>query len=622
MRRLFGMIVLISLILSVTVSAQELPPVNPAGVQGDIRVSGVEVLEPLTTTLANRFGVDGYIGSIDIDTMTSTEAFTNLCDGSAEIIMVGRQINSEESNLCESQERLPLRFRVATSAIVLVVSPQNTLVNDINVNEIQQIYASGAAWSEIRPNLPAEPINRYGPPTTSDEFAFFSAAAFGGNERALRTAFNATYSAELGAMAQNVSNNQLAVGFFGLPFVTETNVSLRRLSIGGIAPTQNTIVSGNYALSQPLFLYTTDATLRDLPQVGAFLNYYLANLRQQIGSQTIYPPSAQAYSAAINTWFQYAGDSDSQIAPQPTVPPQPTAINPTPTREIDNIAPIEPEPQVTPTPEPATGFQEGALPLLASARNDLEILADAIFEATDRPAGWEGTRNTDNQQFPLLLRLDLETLAAVFYGRETRPDNWTGAVSSTQLAIARDIRHDLEVMALDYYGGLSEYPPGWDDIDPVLRCARSTVNLVDVVREAGFALQVSPAAPGYCREVEVAASRFAEVNLLLPEARIQRDGNRVQIVGDIVIDTRFGVGFFDRNGRQKAGVIPQGTPVQPIARSFVQFSNMTLVQGPDFLLFVDWLDTSLTSVQFRTLPDVNTVEAELYCRALWCSNTP
>jgi phosphate transport system substrate-binding protein len=616
------MIVLISLILSVPVSAQELPPVNPAGVQGDIRISGVEVLQPLTDTLASRFALDGYVGSLTINTVPAAEAFTALCNGSVDIVMAGRQISSEEANLCESQQRAPLRFRVATSAIVLVVSPQNTLVNDINVNEIQQIYGSGAAWSEIRPNWPAEPINRYGPPTTSDEFAFFAGAAFGGNDRALRTAFNSTYSADLGAMAQNISNNRLAVGFFGLPFVTETNVSLRRLSIGGIAPTQNTIVSGNYALSRPLFLYSTDATLRDLPQVGSFLNYYLANLRQQIGTQAIYPPSARAYNAALNTWFQFAGDGDSQIAPQPTVAPQPTAANPTPTRETDDVAVIEPEPQATPTPEPATGFQEGALPLLASARNDLERLADDIFEGTERPAGWEGSRDTDNQQFPVLLRLDLETLAAVFYGLDTRPDTWTGAVSSTQLAIARDIRHDLEVLAQDYYGGVSEYPSGWDDIDPVLRCARSTVNLVDVVRDAGFELQVNPATPGYCREVEVEASRFAEVNLLLPEANFGRGGNRVQIAGDIVIDTRFGVGFFDRNGRQKAGVIPQGTRVEPIARSFVQFSNMTLVQGPDFLLFVDWLDTSLTSEQFRTLPDVNTVAAELYCSALWCSNTP
>jgi phosphate transport system substrate-binding protein len=613
-RRISGILVFISLILSVTVSAQELPPVTPEQVQGDMLVSGVEILEPLTTTLINRFGLDGYTGEIILNETSTAEAFTALCNGNTDIALTGRQINSEEENLCQSQGRAPVPFRVATSAVVLVVSPQNTLINDVNINEIQQLYGSGTAWSQVRPNWPDEPINRYGPPVESEVFQLFVAAAFGGNDRNLRTAFNATYSPDLNTLAQNVSNDRLAVGFFGLSFLNQTDVSLRRLSISGIAPDQNSVVNGNYALSRPLFLYSTDVTMRDKPQVTSFLNYYLRNLRQEIGAQPFFPPSSQAYNVALNNWFQFSGQAqDSQTIP----------ADPTPAGETEDIEQIPAQP--TATPAPTFSFQDGVLPLLAGARRDLEVLADDVFDGTTRPAGWDGTLSTDNPRLPVVIRLDLETLAAVYYGPNTRPDNWRGAVSSTQLAIARDIRHDLEIMALDYYGGLANYPEGWADFNPILRCARSTVNLVEVAQEAGFELQISPQTPNYCREAELAASRYAEINMLAPGSDVEigrRSDDQVQIGSDVVIDTRFAVAFFDRNGRQKVGVIPEGTFVQPVARSYVQFSNMMLVQGADFLVYVDWLDTSLTSEQFRSLPDVNTIEAQLYCDALWCNTRP
>ncbi len=262
------------------------------------------------------------------------------------------------------------------------------------------------------------------------------------------------------------------------------------------------------------------------------------------------------------------------------------------------------------------------LSILIRVRADLDILADSALDLGERPAGWSGLTSTDidNPDLMLLTRLDLEILVGALLGASVRPAGWFGAVASTEYAIARDTRHDLEILADVVFESTSR-PATWNGDDPLLSCGRATQALVGLLEINGlFTPLVDQNAEDYCSQVEIEASRFAEVNLL---ANPVLNGSIVQdptiVAGDGVINSEFAVAFVDRGAVQRLGVIPIDTIFTPIGRSPAQFSNMMLVSGDDFEVFVDFQFTSITQDEFDSLPDVLTLASEPFCEADWCN---
>lgn len=301
--------------------------------------------------------------------------------------------------------------------------------------------------------------------------------------------------------------------------------------------------------------------------------------------------------------------------------PIPTPIGGGPAPLAEAVAPVDTG--ITVPPPSAAVIDPAAVPLLINARNDLELIASQQLSG-QRPVGWSGSIDVNNAQLPLLIRLDLELLAGTIFGAEVRPSGWFGAVPGTTIAISRDIRHDLELLA-DSVGVVNVRPSGWAGDDPLLRCPRAVQSLINVMERGGiFTLSVGTNEPNFCALAEIEASQFAEQNQVLGQRGVAlanpaasgsaptSAGGSGQITGP------FAIAFLDRNANQQVGAIPVGEVVAPVARSYVQFSRMTLVRGSGFEVFVDYRDTSLTDDQFAALPDVNSVAAAPTCTVPWC----
>ncbi|MGB1285540.1 MAG: hypothetical protein ACPG7F_03315, partial [Aggregatilineales bacterium] len=285
---------------------------------------------------------------------------------------------------------------------------------------------------------------------------------------------------------------------------------------------------------------------------------------------------------------------------------------PTPTAEI-----IDP-----PTPEPDDSVFSpalDALEILVDARADIELLATET-QGFDRPEGWGGIIAPDNPQLALLLRLDLEILAATLVGNDL-PRDWQGAAPGTEYSIAADIRYDLEVLA-DAELGEGIRPSGWLGGDPLLRCDRSTRTLVSLLERGGvYNRSALPGDPDYCLKLQLESVAFADVNLLSDNSGLSvftPGSGGGALPGAVQIDTEFGVAFLDTNALLKVGVVPFQTVVNPVGRSTTLFSRMTLVQGENFLVFVDYQDTTMTEEQFDALPPFRSLNEEPFCGARFC----
>ncbi len=316
-----------------------------------------------------------------------------------------------------------------------------------------------------------------------------------------------------------------------------------------------------------------------------------------------------------------------------TLVPLPPAMNTQPTLSPEQMTQqaldepvfevIEPTP-AEPTVVPLSLEASEALPVVLNARGDLQLLlVEVVGSVENAPEGWSGSVNVSDPQMPLLVRLDIETLAGLVFGPDVRPADWFGVVPSTPLAVARDLRHDLELLADEAIGAAGLRPAGWIGDDPLMRCSRSTQALVGLMARTGYILNLDPAQPNFCQAAEVVVSRHVESVYIQPNISVNDDPS-AQMAGvqgnyAFQVDSEFVVAFGDRNARTRRGILPNGTRFDAVARSYVDFSNMMLIRGEGFQVFVDYTTTTLSTLDFMQLTDVNAFgDGSIFCDADWC----
>jgi len=281
----------------------------------------------------------------------------------------------------------------------------------------------------------------------------------------------------------------------------------------------------------------------------------------------------------------------------------------------------ESEAVATPQTQISALFDIPTLELLVNARADLELFATEVL-GLERPVGWSGSLDLNNPQLPLLIRLDLELMVAIQFGETVRPRGWVGPVPSIDFDVARDIRVDLEILADETFG-LGVRPDGWSVItDFSIYCSDATQTLSELLQRGGlFTPTADPNSPTYCTDLEAESIEFAESFLLsAPEDQsIYTLEVQASFPGVVAVQTEFAVAFSDRFANVSVGVVPLNTPITPVARSYSQFSNMVMVQGDGFLIFMDYTNSTLTESAFRDLPNSDEITTAPFCSADWCN---
>jgi len=100
-------------------------------------------------------------------------------------------------------------------------------------------------------------------------------------------------------LVTNVAPREFAIGFFGSGVYQQHAEALKLLAINGVTPSAETVASGEYPLSRPLYVYSAREILQAKPQVAAFLNYYLRNVAASIGSTGYFPISPEDQETAL-----------------------------------------------------------------------------------------------------------------------------------------------------------------------------------------------------------------------------------------------------------------------------------------------------------------------------------
>lgn len=260
--------------------------------------------------------------------------------------------------------------------------------------------------------------------------------------------------------------------------------------------------------------------------------------------------------------------------------------------------------------------QSAALPILIAARDDLELIATQSIGSGLRPVGWDNNLDPTDPDYNIKLRINLELLASSIWG-DPRPADWFGVVATVPIGIARDIRHDLELVADEVMGRATIRPAGWQGDNPIYRCGRATQAILTMLEADNLTIPVDVSQEDYCKKAELDAAIYVERNVLQP-LRTETLHTDTNASYPFQAETAYVVAFLDRDARHKIGVLPVGTGFDVLGRSTVGFSNMTLIEGRGFRVYVDWTTTPLTLDQFNALPDFDTIGGDTRCDAEWC----
>lgn len=285
-----------------------------------ISIVGSSTVYPFSATVAEQLGKKGAFKTPKVEATGTGGGIKLFCGGvgpnTPDIVNASRRIKKTEFEMCrkagvkdigevrfgydgivlaqslKSKDRLTLtRHQIFLALAKKVPDPKSpsgsTLIDNPN-----------KTWKDVNASLPAKKIQVLGPPPSSGtRDAFVELAMEAGcldvpwikEKKASDEAwFKSTCGTvredgayvEVGEndnlIVQKIEANPDAIGIFGYSFLELNEDKLHAALIDGQTPTYETIISGKYPISRPLFFYVKKAHVGQIPGISEYIAEFLS----------------------------------------------------------------------------------------------------------------------------------------------------------------------------------------------------------------------------------------------------------------------------------------------------------------------------------------------------------
>ena len=209
-----------------------------------------------------------------------------LCEENGVTDVTEVQIGSDGLSMAVSREGVALDL--TETEIYLALAAEVPVDGELVDNPYQK-------WSDINPDLPDMDIIAYGPPPTSGTRDAFVELALHDGCKAMDFFKDASKDMikekcspmrqdgpfiEAGEndnlIVQRLEADPNAYGIFGYSFLYENQDKLKGVSVNGVQPGFDTIESGDYEISRPLFFYVKNAHRGVIPGLEEFVAEYVS----------------------------------------------------------------------------------------------------------------------------------------------------------------------------------------------------------------------------------------------------------------------------------------------------------------------------------------------------------
>ena len=270
-----------------------------------IKVDGSSTVYPLTEAVAEEFqnANRGKI-RVTVGIAGTGGGFKKFCRGEIDIADASRPILKEEMALCQKNGITYYELPIAFDALTVAVSPMNTWVTSMTVEELKRIWEPAAQgkitrWNQIRSDWPDAQLVLFGAGSDSGTFDYFTDAIVG---KAKSSRGDYTASEDDNVLVQGIEKNKNGLGYIPYAYYAAQMKKLKAVAIVGknepVLPSAETVLEGRYQpLSRPLFIYVSESSAKR-PEVKQFIEYYLAEGPKLIAEVRYIPLDDKAYGMA------------------------------------------------------------------------------------------------------------------------------------------------------------------------------------------------------------------------------------------------------------------------------------------------------------------------------------
>lgn len=300
-----------------TVSVLAFAAAMPAAARDQIQVTGSSTVLPYATIVAEAFGENFDFPTPVVEGGGSGAGRKKLCEGVGEttvdIANSSSRISQSDIDLCAQNgvaEIMEVRF--GYDGIVFasdVNGPEFALTPADMYNAVAETVLKDGAlvanphaqWAEFNPNLPAQDILVFSPGTKHgtrevydtkvivagcEETGAMKAFMDGGMDEdaaeeacmKLRTdGRNVDIDGDYTETLARLDADKNAIGVFGLSFYQNNTDKLRVATMNGVVPSADTVASGEYPVSRPLYFYVKKAHIGVIPGLKEYIEFFVSD---------------------------------------------------------------------------------------------------------------------------------------------------------------------------------------------------------------------------------------------------------------------------------------------------------------------------------------------------------
>ncbi|MEC7257351.1 MAG: substrate-binding domain-containing protein [Pseudomonadota bacterium] len=289
-----------------------------AAARDQVQVAGSSTVLPYASIVAEAFGENFDFPTPVVESGGSSAGLKRFCEGVGEntidVANASRQIREKEIQACADNGVTDImEVRIGYDGIVFASDINGETFEFTPVHWYKalsdKVVVDGAVvenpyttWNEIDPALPAQPIQAFVPGTKhgtrevfeekvilagceeSGDFEAFK-AAMGDDKKAaekqcigLRTdGKSVDIDGDYTETLARISSNKDGIGVFGLAFYEINTDKLQVATMSGVTPSTETISTGEYPVSRPLFFYVKKAHIGVIPGLKDYAEFFVAD---------------------------------------------------------------------------------------------------------------------------------------------------------------------------------------------------------------------------------------------------------------------------------------------------------------------------------------------------------
>jgi len=208
-----------------------------------------------------------------------------LINKSTDICAASREMSTTEKEQAKQKGVVAKETVVARDGIAVIAHPSNP-VNELTLEQLRKIFTG--AWTDWQ-QVGGSPggfivLSRE---SSSGTYVFFQEHVLNKEDYTSKARLMPATS----SIIQSVGEDKLAIGYVGLGYASEARGKVKILKIKAndtapsVEPTEETVRSGAYSISRPLYFYTGENAS---DPVGQFIQFCLGEAGQKIVRDTGY----------------------------------------------------------------------------------------------------------------------------------------------------------------------------------------------------------------------------------------------------------------------------------------------------------------------------------------------